>query len=1019
LLLSLALPGAPGGVPLKIMNNTPLPSVLIEDWLPIEAIGAESKRERGASSALPPLYFLHVWWARRPLTTSRAAILASVLPQWSPDWPEPLRQKFPTQEAYHNWFVYLTGIRGDPVAGRKLVDWAEAKGIKLQAHPYGGAPRAFTVNPSAEDLQTMGDLLEHTWGTRELSVLDPFAGGGSIPFEALRYGFTTIANDLNPVAATILKATLDYPARFGPELAEDIKKWGNIWAKRVEEKLADYFPKQGNESIFAYLWARTVACPTTGKPVPLSPNWWLSKGSDPVAVKLIAEPEMDAPRFAIVTEAAVEGVKSDEGTISRGVGRSPWTGETIPGDYIKSEAQAGRMGQILYAIAVKKSGSGFDFRAPVAEDLTAVVQAEVELAHKKPGWIFQDLIPTEQIPIGSKTAEPIRYGIFTWADAFSPRQLLVLGTFMEGLRELENEIRDSYDDLKTTAIISYLALALDKCPNYNSRMSIWHALRTRMVNTFNRHDFAFAWSHGEFDGASNLLPWALEQTVKAYREMAEMAAPAQRSWLTVNSIRAVERLAIRTQTANDLPTIKTDSILNITVDPPYYDNVQYAELADFFYVWLKRSVGHLFPEFYTDELTNKDDEAVANPARFESMGRKKKALAEQDYERKMAAAFREMHRVLHPHGVLTVMFTHKRVEAWDTLASALIGAGFVIKASWPVHTESEHSLHQAKKNAAASTILLVCRKRDPRGVGHPQMPADAASEDADSSENGPSNDPVWWDDIQGRVRRVAREKAREYLQQGISGVDLYISVFGPTLSVISEQWPVLTSEIDPKSGQPKPLRPETALDLAREEVVRLRKEGLLAGRAIEFDPITDWYLMAWDAFQAEEFPYDEARKLAIALGLEMDELAQKKLIAKKSASVVLQQPKERRKKGTVDPEVAHFEHLLDALHTALLIYEEDGAGACDVFLQNRGLKRDSAFKAGLQAMINAIPRARIKGIFIRPEADVLDRLRLAFYADELTVPPEEEPPLPQAQQLGLSFDAEEYDEDEGDQSDEE
>ena len=140
------------------------------------------------------------------------------------------------------------------------------------------APRAFTVNPSTEDLQTMGDLLEYTWGTRELSVLDPFSGGGSIPFEALRYGFTTIANDLNPVAAVILKATLDYPARFGPSLAEDIRKWGNEWARRVKEKLDPYFPKQPGESIFAYLWARTVACPTTGKPVPLSPNWWLRTG---------------------------------------------------------------------------------------------------------------------------------------------------------------------------------------------------------------------------------------------------------------------------------------------------------------------------------------------------------------------------------------------------------------------------------------------------------------------------------------------------------------------------------------------------------------------------------------------------------------------------------------------------------------------------------------------------------------------------------------------------------------------
>lgn len=954
-----------------------MPKVLIEDWLPIEAIGAESKRERGASSALPPLYFLHVWWARRPLTTSRAAILGSVLPQWSADWPEPLRQKFPDAETYHNWFIHLTGIRGDPVRGRKLIDWAKGKGIKLKDHPYGGAPRAFTVNPSAEDLKTMGDLLEYTWDIRDLSVLDPFAGGGSIPFESLRYGFTTIANDLNPVAATILRATLDYPARFGPELAEDIKKWGDIWAKRVEEKLAPYFPKQGNESIFAYLWARTVSCPTTGKPVPLSPNWWLSKGSNPASVKLVSEPHMDIPTFTIMRGDAVKKADPDEGTVSRGVGKSPWTGETISGDYIKAEAQAGRMGQILYAIAVKNPGSGFEFRVPTAEDFAAIARAETELARKKTDWIARDLIPTEEIGISNYDRGHRLYGIYRWESFFAPRQLLSIGIMLDVLKSVEQEASLKLDKIRFDALMTFLSFAVDKAIDRNSYQTRWISQRQVIANTFDKHNFAMRWSFAEFDSAGNLLPWAISQIDDAYCGIAELVSPLQKSFLT--SSYTGKHLSVIRNSAASLTTIETDSIQNITVDPPYYDNVQYAELADFFYVWLKRSVGHLFPEFFTDELTNKDDEAVANPARFESMGRKKKDLAEQDYERKMAAAFREMHRVLHSHGVLTVMFTHKRVEAWDTLASALIGAGFTIKASWPVHTEFEHSMHQAKKNAAASTILLVCRKRE-----------------QDEAE------PVWWDDLQSRVRRIAREKAQEYVQQGISGVDLYISTFGPTLSVISEQWPVLTSEVNPKTGEPIPLRPETALDLAREEVVRLRKEGLLAGKAIEFDPVTDWYLMAWDAFAAEEFPFDEARKLAIALGLEMDDLMKsQKLVAKKGQYVVFQQPKQRRKKGMVDLDAAHFEHLIDALHTAMLIYEEDGAGACDVFLQNHGLKRDGTFRAGLQALINAIPRTKVKKKFVRPEADVLDRMRLAFYADELTVPSGEDLELNQVFQPNL------------------
>jgi putative DNA methylase len=954
-----------------------MPRVLIEDWLPIEALGAESKRERGASSALPPLYFLHVWWARRPLIASRAAILASVLPQWSSNWPTDMLDMFPDRASYQAWFTRFLGILGDPVAARKLIDYEKRTGIRTPGNKYG-YPRAFTINPTQEDLEVLHQLLDFTWETEVLSVLDPFAGGGSIPFESLRYGFTTYANELNPVATYILKGTLDYPARFGMSLADDIREWGKRWHELVKPKLESYFaapPGMPNRSI--YMWARSVPCPTTGKPVPLAPNWWISRGSNPIAVRLLVDSGWDKPGFEIVRGNAID-FDPDIGTLSHGVARSPWTNEVIEGDYIKREAQAGRMDQILYCVEVATT-SGKDYVSPTDFDAGIIKKAETALLEKKAEWIAKNVIPYEAFPGGSDN-RPLRYGMPTWADFFSPRQLLAMGSFIEALREMESELRTTLAKERAEAIIAYCGAILNKCPNYNSRLSSWIVSRNTIRSVFDRHDFSFKWTFVEFNALHNLLPWAIDQIVTAYKGITDLTAPVQRSLLNLNSDRSVDRLTIQKGSAASMAYIPDGAVHNITVDPPYYDNVQYAELSDFFYVWLKRSVGHLFHEFFADELTNKDDEAVANPARFEAMGRRKKQLAEQDYERKMAAAFCEMHRVLHPHGVLTVMFTHKSVDAWDTLATALIGAGFTIKASWPVHTEFEHSLHQAKKNAAASTILLVCRKRPP----------------------SPDDGTVWWDDLQAQVRRIAREKAQEYADQGISGVDLYISTFGPTLSVISERWPVLTSEIDPKTGQPRPLRPETALDLAREEVIRLRREGLLAGKAIEFDPVTDWYLMAWDAFKAEQFPFDEARKLAIALGLELDYLRQtKKMIAKKGQYVVLQQPIQRRKRGMVDPDAAVFEHWIDALHTAMLTYAEDGAGACDVFLMNTGLKRDTTFKAGLQALINAIPRTRIKGKFARPEADVLDRMRLAFYADELTVPPEDEPELPQAKQMNM------------------
>jgi adenine-specific DNA methylase len=421
----------------------------------------------------------------------------------------------------------------------------------------------------------------------------------------------------------------------------------------------------------------------------------------------------------------------------------------------------------------------------------------------------------------------------------------------------------------------------------------------------------------------------------------------------------------------------------------------YAECSDFFYVWMKRTLGDDYAEWFRASLTDKDDEAVANDARFASLGSKKKQLADNDYETKMRTCFGEMHRVLDDAGTLTVMFTHREVAAWDTLGSALIEAGFKVDSSWPVHTESEHSTHQAKKNAAASTILLACRKRVRSTQG------------------------VWWEDLKGRVRETAREKAAEFEAQGIRGVDLYISTFGPVLSIISENWPVLTSETDPKTGDPLPLKPGEALDLARQEVINLRKQGLLLGRAVEFDPVTDWYLMAWDAFKAQAFPADEARKLALALGLDLEQdlVRNKRLVAKKSASVVLNLAADRRKKGMVDEDADSFPHLIDALHTAMMIYDEEGSKACQVFVDRQGLRTDSRTKALVQAMMEAIPTTRDKqGRFLRPEMTTLDALRLLFW-DDLPSPREEGPPKIDPQTVFAGFGQEELEDAETDEED--
>jgi len=923
------------------------------------------------------------------LLVSRAAVLAGILPAWSADWPKSLRDKFPNEAAYRNWFLQACGVLGDPVAGRRLVAWAAEHNVKLKQSPFP-YKRAFTVSPNADVLGVIGALAKMTWGNDRLAVLDPFSGGGSIPFEAMRYGFDTHANELNPVANVILKATLEYPARLGMSLADDIRKYGKVWAASVKERLAKFFPADSGASAQALIWVRTVKCPYTGKPLPLAPNWWLQKGPKPVAVEPVFDPRAKAVTFRIIQgKSAVAKLKPDLGTVRRGNAVSPWAqNQPVEGDYIKREAQAGRMGQQLYALALKGS-DGLSYRPPNESELKAVAAAEAELNRRLPEWEAKDWVPTEARKEGRADWACEIYGATKWRDTYAPRQLLAACTMLEELKTLQKQLFKELPKDRATAVMTYLALAFDKAVAYNSRQAGWHVSRQVMTSAFVRHDLSMRWAFGEFDASCNLVPWVTDQVRDAYEGLVGLAGSAK----TLFEESAGRSISIVKGSAADMGAIKTASIHSICVDPPYYDNVMYAELSDYFYVWMKRILGDVHPQFFTDEVTNKDDEAVANKARFKEMGNKADGLAKADYERKMAAAFREMHRVLRDDGVLTVMFTHKQVEAWDTLATSLIGAGFAIKASWPVHTESEHSLHQAKKNAAQSTILLTCRKRKER------------------------EEPVWWDDIKGRVREEARAKAAEFERVGIRGVDLYIVTFGPTLAILSEHWPVLSSEVDAKTGDAKPLRPEVALDLAREEVVKLRKQGLLLGRTVQFDPATDWYLMAWDAFKAEAFPGDEARKLAIALGLDLerDVVAAKRLVAKKGNMVDIQQPAARRKRDMVDGDKETFDCWVDAVHTAMMLQEEDGSAACKAFLNKTGLLKDSTFKACVQAMINAIPRTKSKGKFVRPEAETLEAMRLAFF-DDLVTPAEEEPPKVAVQ---ATFDGKEFAEAESEDEDEE
>lgn len=954
---------------------------LIEQWFPAATVGAESIRERSAFTALPAPFALHVWWARRPLITSRAAIVLSLLPAWPSNDEgdqdassqvvlEALRTQFPEGErSYHLWVVKLLAIGGDPVAARAAIDAAVAAGSKTSGNAYG-YPRAFGSSPAGPALQLFHQLSGLGGGVgRPPVVLDPFAGGGSIPFESTRLGCQTIANELNPVAAAVIEGTVDLPAQLGTGFTATISTWGRVWAERVRHRLETYFPQQSRGERNAYIWAHTVPCPSTGRPTPLCPNLSLSTGATGAAVRLLPDTQSGEISTEIVTGSDAKEA-GRQATYSRGSGVSVWDpNTTFDGEYVRRCATSGEMGFLLLAVSVTTSNTrGRSFRPPSRADRDAVTAAAVEVGRLLPEWEVRGLVPTEFLDAGAKTEEPRKMGITRWRDFFTPRQLLTAVTYLEVLHDVLHEARDQLSNDEWLGLSLYLSFTLDKSVDYNSRQATWERTTQRVKHSFARHDFAFRWTFAELDGAASLLPWALAQTEDTYLGTARLLSD-QDSLSDQPADRDV-RIMRGSASALDLPDASVDVVVT---DPPYYDNVMYGECSDYFYVWLKRSLRESWPQFCDLVLSDKQNEAVANKSLFrdiadpgargrrEGDGMSAMELADQRYEELLKASFVEAHRVLKDDGVMTVMFTHKRVDAWDTLGAALLDAGFEISSSWPVHTESEHSLHQAKKNSASSTILLGCRKRA-------------------------STEPAYWQDIRADVERAAEEAARRFAGQGIRGVDLTLASYGPALSVLSRNWPVYTGNLDER-GEREIIRPDVALDLARARVSDLKKRELLGGRSVEFDRATDWWLLAWTDFQAAEFPAGEALKLCIALDLDLDEVAKgHKLVKATAGTVTLLTPAQRRTAKGLDPDAVQWSTVVDALHALMLVLDEDGLQAAERWLSRTGRKDDERFAAMVEAAIHAIPRARDKdGSFVRPEARVLETLRATLF-DQIEAP---------------------------------
>jgi putative DNA methylase len=891
--------------------------VFIEKIFPVKLLNEQVYYEHGGN----PFKGLHRWYSRKPLSFSRASVLGSLLPA----------------DVTMEEFEYLLGLN------RRSLGFQD-KTTKLYKTP-----------PSPERIQKVHDLCEQVWGTRTPTVLDAFAGGGSIPFEAARYGLNVLASDLNPVAVVTMKAAIEYPLKFGPDLQKDIDKWVKWVGDEAEKRLAEFFPSAEGETVQNYLWAHTVVCPTCESVVPLSPNWWLSKTSnyagkgearkvtsDWYAVRPIPNPEQKRVDFelvrgkkgkgdAIILESGEEYDPGDFSTIGRGVGKCPCCGNVIENDYISSPSKDSKLKHQVYAVAYRKSKGGLEFAIPREVDVQGVKLAEEAFMLRQNFWEELNLISHDATPFNAQYSMIRNYGIVEWQQCFNSRQLLTMVTYLEILSDAKAKLLIEHEPEKVEAILTYLALVLDRCADMNCKLAHWDSSRAGSKTASAQHSLNLMWNYPEIAGSGELWHWCADAFASDYESLCSLFG-TNTGTIGIYGIEAFEQKLIQIDSASTdcLSHIADKSVLAVVTDPPYYGTIPYADLSDFFYVWQKRTLGDIFPDLFWSDLTDKDREAVANPSRFRNMGASPEDLANQDYEAKMALAFAEYFRVLREDGVMTVQFNHKDSGAWDVLAKSLIDAGFEITASWSVSTENPQNLHQAQKNSVSSTVLLVCRKRDPNAG------------------------QAWWDDLRPEVANLVEQRAPEFEANDIDGIDLYLSAFGPALNVFSRNYPILDS-----SGQE--VRPEQAFAEARKAIANYRFHKLLQTDTTGFDPLTTWYILAWDAFRAREFPFDDARQLALAIGgFDISDLkGSLKLIEVKSGSCKLLSPEQRFKKHafSINPDEFSATYLIDGLHAIITLYlEEQSIEPVRRFLKATGLISNDLFMRAWEVALKVIPR---------------------------------------------------------------
>ncbi|WP_295446741.1 hypothetical protein [uncultured Thiodictyon sp.] len=600
------------------------------------------------------------------------------------------------------------------------------------------------------------------------------------------------------------------------------------------------------------------------------------EASDPWGVRIIAEGGKVRFETHIIKHGrGPHGEDPNAATVNRGTGQCVHCKQAIDGEEIKRQARAvakhptpmadcqdGWQDRLYAVVAVRlvpkldskgqplrytsgarkgeiKTTKVRYFRPPNQRDLDALAEAQRCLQAKWDAWDDQGLIPTEGIDRCSNYDRGHRmYGEERWCDLFTPRQLLGHLTLTETLNRLKPEVLAELGPDRARAVITYLQFAIDKGMDYNSRHTRWEYTRGVVKGTFSRHNYAIQWTFGEmiFCGANSGAAWGLSQVVDAYKGIAELVEPVHRH--TQGNL----PLTILNQRGDYLPQVEAGTVDLVCMDPPYYDNVLYGELSDFFYVWQRRTLADLYPGQFIRRLTDKKSEAVANRARDGSG-----AAAKDAYEQMMQGIFRECLRVLKDDGLFTLMFNHKSQDAWETLTRSLIDAGWVITACFPVESEGENSTHQKDLAAAASSIFLSCRKRPAQGT-------EAAIWESAFGQIG----------IRHQIEAAVRQGLTDFAPLRLNPVDEMVASYGKALQVLSAHWPVQDGD--------DLVSPVKAMNEASRVVSQGRVSQITKGkvRVEDLDSETAMALTIFGIWELSEVAYDDILNLSRSLGIALD-----------------------------------------------------------------------------------------------------------------------------------------------------